>query len=60
MTLAVTKGAILGVQTEPPPGIGRLAAPIEERKPGRIGKASRGGSQVEPYEKYWVLTAWVS
>jgi hypothetical protein len=57
MTLAVTKGAILGVQTEPPPEIGRLAAPIEERKPGRIGKASGGGSQVEPYEKYWVLTA---
>jgi hypothetical protein len=57
MTLAVTKGAILDGQSEPPPEIGRLAASIEERKPAGIGRAGRRGSQVEPYEKYWVLTA---
>ena len=39
------------------PEIGRLAASIEERKPAGIGSTGRRGPQVEPYEKYWVLTA---
>jgi len=56
MTLAVTKGAILDAQTEPPPEIRRGAAAMEERKPRRAGVTRRPGSQVEPSEKYWVLT----
>jgi hypothetical protein len=56
MTLAVTKGAILDAQTEPLPEIHRGAAAMEDGKPERVGVIWYPGSQVEPSEKYWVLT----
>lgn len=60
MTLAVTKGAILGVQTEP---LRKRFWLVEHLKRGErlVGQWAIGHSfQVEPSEKYWVFKSLVN
>jgi hypothetical protein len=56
MTLAVTKGAILDVQIEPSLESGRSTLSAGEGQAEPIWRLSRDVRQMEPYEKYWVLT----